>query len=36
METQSPESRALLWTGSILVAIVVLAVIGYYAGLFSV
>lgn len=33
MDTHSPESRALIWTGSIIAAIVVLALIAYYGGM---
>ncbi len=36
MDTHTPESRALLWTGSIVAAIVVLALVAYYGGLISV
>lgn len=35
MATNSQETRALLWTGSILVAIVVLGLIAYYGGMFG-
>ena len=33
MATQSPESRALIWTGSIVAAIVVVTLIAYYGGM---
>ena len=35
MDTHSPESRALLWTGSIIAAIVILALIAFYGGIIS-
>ncbi len=35
MGTQSPESRALIWTGSIVAAIVVVTLIAYYGGMFA-
>lgn len=33
MATNSQETRALIWTGSILAAIVVLGLIAYYGGM---
>jgi hypothetical protein len=36
MDTHSPDSRALIWTGAIIAAIIVLALIGYYGGMFPV
>jgi len=33
MNTNSPESRALIWTGSIIGAIVVLELIAFYGGM---
>lgn len=35
MATNSQETRALVWTGSILAAIVVLGLIAYYGGMFG-
>lgn len=36
MDTHTPESRALIWTGSIIAAIVVLTVIAFYGGIIPV
>jgi hypothetical protein len=33
MDTHSPDTKALIWTGSIVAAIVVLALIAFYGGL---
>lgn len=33
MNTNSPESRALIWTGSIIAGIVVLSLIAFYGGM---
>lgn len=33
MDTHSPDTKALIWTGSIIAAIVVLALIAFYGGL---
>ena len=35
MDTQTPESRALMWTGTIVAAIVAVTLIAYYSGMFS-
>lgn len=36
MDTHSPESRALIWTGSIVAAIILVTLLAYFGGMIPV